>query len=557
LSVTPVLASESGPLDVIPNPELPPSIAPVIILKGSNYEMGYQYFQQLAQLFGSWILENMQRKLTEEELNALAVNERYLKAYTPQLIDYFKGMADGATDAGVELTYNEVLANFVGTMTYPGEPPPPEEKNEDNCSAFSVWGSTTTDGRLIAANSTDATFDHSITLVAFPEDGNNWISSAPAGGLPSAHPGMNNAGLFIGASGGFARRPEDTDWGLPRSCHYLTLLQYCNNAEEAKNMFLSWEHLTSSANYHFSDISGNAYVVEWSSAFKSVREPGQYTTGEKEYGDNTNFIYSTNNYFTNEGCEAILGEEFIEHCGWLGRSASISSVTRNMYLWNMLHNYHGNIDLEFVKMMWRFPGTPPPEGSLYPCDPEVRDAYYDTQGKGWNQVICNLDNNNVGICLPDKGDNGVMYVCLGPAGKVAYPLAPGADYYQIEGTHTFYELALAANPNNVVNAAKTVAHHNIAKAYSQLMWLNYSDTGYAALNELYSKANAEYYEGVKWHKKANSANGDKQLLYYSCAATAFTRSQCHAQQVYEALVPAPTSPKDLGLKPYTYKDLGR
>ena len=52
-----------------------------------------------------------------------------------------------------------------------------------------------------------------------------------------------------------------------------------------------------------------------------------------------------------------------------------------------------------------------------------------------------------------------------------------------------------------MNAAKTVAHHNIAKAYSQLMWLNYSDTGYAALNELYSKANAEYYEGVKWHKR--------------------------------------------------------
>ena len=37
---------------------------------------------------------------------------------------------------------------------------------------------------------------------------------------------------------------------------------------------------------------------------------------------------------------------------------------------------------------------------------------------------------------------------------------------------------------------------------------------------------------------------------FAKATTAYTRSQAHAMQVYEALVPPSTSPADLGLKPF-------
>ena len=43
--------SESGPL--------PPSIMPVVVLQGSDYDMGYQYYQQLAQVLGPWVLERV------------------------------------------------------------------------------------------------------------------------------------------------------------------------------------------------------------------------------------------------------------------------------------------------------------------------------------------------------------------------------------------------------------------------------------------------------------------------------------------------------------------
>ena len=213
----------------------------------------------------------------------------------------------------------------------------------------------------------------------------------------------------------------------------------------------------------------------------------------------------------------------------------------------MFDRYHGEVDLDFAKMMWRFPGEPPP----YPLDQECYEAYYATQGEGWDQKIGNLDNARVVIMQPDDGDEGVAYICSGSAARVAYPLVPrGGDYYQIAATHTFYELTLASGPAAVVSAAKSASHAYIAEAYQELMWLNYTDTGYAGLNELYTLANTEYYEGVNWANKAALASGNEALLYYGKAAAAFTRSQAHAKQVLHALVPPATCPKDLGLKPY-------
>jgi hypothetical protein len=111
-------------------------------------------------------------------------------------------------------------------------------------------------------------------------------------------------------------------------------------------------------------------------------------------------------------------------------------------------------------------------------------------------------------------------------------------------------LTLAAGPTEAVKAAQKAAGSDIATAYAELMSLNFTDTGYAGLNELYSLANAEYYQGKVELNKGLLASGNEALLYLAKAATAFTRAQAHALQVYEALVPASTSPGDLGLKPF-------
>jgi hypothetical protein len=80
------------------------------------------------------------------------------------------------------------------------------------------------------------------------------------------------------------------------------------------------------------------------------------------------------------------------------------------------------------------------------------------------------------------------------------------------------------------------------------MQLNYRDAGYAALEDLYSLANAEYYRGNIATDEAMLSSGNEALKLFGKAATQYTRAQAHAMQVYEALVPQPTSPSDIGLR---------
>jgi len=87
---------------------LAPNVAPVILLQGSDHNMGYQYARQLNQIFGPWALQRLKRKFTEAA--TLKAYHDELEKYTPEFIEMFRGVAAGATDAGVTLSYEEVLA---------------------------------------------------------------------------------------------------------------------------------------------------------------------------------------------------------------------------------------------------------------------------------------------------------------------------------------------------------------------------------------------------------------------------------------------------------------
>jgi hypothetical protein len=101
-----------------------------------------------------------------------------------------------------------------------------------------------------------------------------------------------------------------------------------------------------------------------------------------------------------------------------------------------------------------------------------------------------------------------------------------------------------------VETAEKTARNELAKAYSELMQINFTDTGFAGLNGLYSEAVAELHKGAEAYNKSFLTDGNEALALLAEAATQYTRSQAHARQVYEALVPPPTSPSDLGLRPF-------
>lgn len=515
---------------------VPPDILPVIFISGTDADMGFQYGYQAAHYIERNVIETWASALEQFSRDqvhlALKANQHYILEYTPRWIDFMKGMVKGAEKAGVSLKYEDILLLNCTLPKPESSHLPAGAKNQvlppKSCSVCSAWGSATKDGRLIGLDTLDGGGEaiYGVIIAAFPDEGNHYICGASAGEIGD-HFLMNNKGLFLGNSGGGSSpRDIDYDYGLCWSCSLPYIARFATSAKAAKDMIMKWK-INVPENFHFVDVNGGAYVVEKTSAIQEVRKPGDF--GEKD------FLYSTNNYHCKTMAIANKGD-FVKQHGGYGDYAS----PRCSMLWDMLHNYHGQVDVDFMKMILRFPGNPPP------MPPK----------EGWNAKICRPSNNWVSVSQPDDGNKGIVSICTGPAGRVIHSSMASdgstmrANYQYVHGTHTFFQLQLAESPKAVVNAAKKAAKNRIADAYAEFMHLNPTDIGFKTLEAIYAKANAEYYQGCHAYNLARLAEGNDAITKMSKAVTAFARSQAHAAQVVDALIPPPTSPSDLGLKPF-------
>lgn len=533
----PVQTPAASPLAKDPAEDvLTPDIMPIVVLSGSDYEMGFQYGQQAGHLIerhkdAVWAIQTASR---EDVLHDLKAIQYYTKEFTPEAIDQMRGIADGATEAGHDVSYTDLLLlnSWLPDRKTHSFPPAAEGEviQTKGCSVASAWGSATKTGQLIGMDSYDG-FDSEppfqLVIVAFPDQGNNYVSGVSAGEIGS-HFLMNNRGLMVGNSGGgeSAGRAIDTDYGLSWTLSLPHLARFANDAIEARDMVLPW-HINVPENFHFVDVHGNAFVVEKTPAVQAVRQPG-------DFGED-NFLFSTNNYLIDEMRVAETGEFVGGHGGY----GAMSAIHRNMLLWDMLHNYRGQIDDEFMKMILRYSGDGPP----YPPTDE------------WETKILRPSNARVAVLMPDDGDEGVVHIATGPAGRVAPATVDprgwrGAYPYYVTGTNTFFTLKLAATPREVVVAAKAAAEERISKAYAAFMALRHTDAGYEPLRDLYMLANKEYNQADDFFNKGTLSSGHEANFHFAEAATAYARAQVHASQFSEALVPPPTTPSDLGLRPF-------
>ena len=157
-------------IDFVDGVPIFPWAKPVVILTGSDYQMGYQYSKQLSQIFGSWILRLIEQKFTPGQNKALNGYHWYIKKYAPEMINFFKGMADGAQQVGVKLTYEQVVAQFCLGVDNNGEyitpasgqagfPPGAEDirqsfsqqENKERCGSVAAWATATKDGKVITS----------------------------------------------------------------------------------------------------------------------------------------------------------------------------------------------------------------------------------------------------------------------------------------------------------------------------------------------------------------------------------------------------------------------
>lgn len=563
---------------------LAPNVTPVIIVRGSDYEMGYQWYQQLVQIYGPWIMqgkvpgEEEYKRLrlrfryqgydfSEEELKALKAYQRVVRQSAPEMIDIWKGMADGATDAGIPLTYTQVMAQWFGGPRYwkrcsSGGVPPESESEvlppEENCSGFAAWGSATKDGRLVCGVTPDQETEFDVVIVAFPEEGGNSFIVSPFnalgdGGKITSTPklggaGMNSKGLsYLFASDVSSKTHAEWYYGLTAGICSLHTLRFANDAEEALDMLLDLPNGDDHAGGMWADIHGNAFYVESRENPRIVRRPGHL--GEVD------FLYATNNALHREaGGGEGGGTLYIRHAGWggvrNGKLSGGSSLSRNLQLWNMLQYYHGHVDREFVKMMYRFAGDPNPGSPiLEPELGEVDASSYEVLGNvNLEKRIGGLHNDRVIVMVPDDGE---FYVCQGRAGRVAYPPVDRAPYL-IDSLYSFYQLKLESDPAEITEVAVERAQYELIRASQELMKLNYSDPAYAPLTKIFDRAATEFRKGTYYHDVAENTTGNESIYNWSRALRGFTRCQAYAQHVYESLVPPAATPEDLGLEPWGY-----
>jgi hypothetical protein len=532
---------------------LAPNVAPVVILSGSDYVMGYQYARQLYRIFGAAVLEKLQRSsLAEGETAALNVSQAQLAKYAPEFIEMFRGMVAGATSVGVRLSFEEILADYITGLRLPSpsadtEPPESEKekmpqgdgdrKPSNGCSGFAAWGSATRDGRLIAAGSTDgaSAINFIWHVICFPETDNNYIFTCTATvGFGYPHPCMNNRGLAYAHHGAGTSGREERSYGVPEFLQVLHTLRFADNADEALQMQLAYPNRAGGL---WADVSGDAFVLECRDP-RVIRRAGDH--------DERDFIYATNSVL-DESLEPFLKNHFgwplvyFKHGGW--NLDDMNSVRRDLCIWNALHNYHGKVDMEFAKMLWRFPGKAP----NYPTLEEADIKLFENQGKGWDTHIGSLSNGHVGIMLPDDGDGGLYYSCVGAVGRQAEPLTAGYHRYPIAATHTFFELTLASTPADVIGAAKKRAQYDLYYANRELRKLTYADVQYASLDAIFNRAATEFQKGDYYLNLARTTQGNDSVYNHARAARAFTKCQAYAKQVYGSLVPPATTPSDLGL----------
>ena len=556
-----------------------PSISPVVILQGTDFEMGYQYAQQLVHIFGTWILERKAgRDFSDEERRIISKWEAQIQQHAPEMIDFCRGWAKGATDAGVPTRYLDVIELWTGHQSpqdsYFGEQGLPE-LGMPLCSGVAAWGRATVEGELVTISSGDHDPAFTVTVIALPETGNHYIFCpfGATGDVPKAgqlsmfgHPGMNNKGLSYVHHGGGPKWVEPKKYwgyGIRRAVSVLHVLRFANSAREALEMEMAMPigDIGPGDPGHpggFYADSEYGYVIEGRKDPVIIREAG--VMGE------TDFLYAANAPLHPDIRKAPWRQinndqwEYDPHGGWYPNQAmskinfqtmlasmdephviglqfaAKNSCYRGRYMFNTLNRALGKIDIDYMKMMFRQSHTVPGKTLK-----ELRKSY--DEG-AWEEVSCGNATN--ALVVVTKPSEGYFAHCVGPASRGMAPMSPKTFANPIYAeTNAFWDLKLEDSPEAITNVAGQIADKALQRARVELDQLDFSGPFCERLNRLLVQATQEFKLGQDFEAAARMTEGPDAIYAWSRATRAFTRSQVRARQVINAVVPPATSPEVL------------
>jgi len=539
--------------------------------------MGYQYAQQLVQIYGPWILKRKTHKIfNEKQKSVLKKWKQVHEQYIPWITDFWNGWIEGARKLGINMTFHEVLdlwvghhppsRNFLDTGGLPDIPPLA-------CSGVAAWGSATNDKKLVTASTGDHSLSYQIVIVAFPKNGNNFIYSSfgATGEISGAeiwffgHPAINSKGVaYVHHGGGpkFLEPKKYWGYGIRRAISVMHILRFANSAKEAQEMEKSWPigdigwgDQATVGGFYADDTYG--YIIEGRKDPIAIREAG--LLGE------TDFLYANNSVAHPDAIHSEWmskdKDEWMwdEHGGWrpikpVGMKKSLglllayfsgkistsdifrrsmmfaymNSCNRNKYLFNMMHNEFGNISIDYLKRIYRKSGTIP-EGLWKKIEKQfVKNGI-------WGEISTAHSSNAMTVVT--KPSDGFFSLCTGPAKRGLAPMMPSSAISIYNETNAFWDIKLDSNPGKVMNYAMESAQEFVSKAETILGTISKDDPAYDSLKELLNKAHEQLSRGLETKKNISILGGNQEIYAYGKATRYFTRAQVRARQIINATTP--------------------
>jgi len=543
------------------NSSAPPPLR-VVVVSGSNYEMGVQYGEQAADLIDLmrgevWSILDNQVMNGETPpaplgqsviLKDIQVWTYYLEKYDPKLKDWLLGISDGCAHKGVKVSYVDLVA----IMVYPQElwarpqaPYPAETgvtafvpgrgssllakgrtdtKPVSSCTSFAATGDATGGVPMVSITG-GATLDtpQYVVLVAFPTDGQQFVSLAEAGRVAANFGANSQFGWTMPAAvtTPFPTGGCPSSWGVTSEVYFHYLQQYCNSPQDAVNYLNNTPKGGVTGLFVFANNSGKVFIDECGSCGCVIRKPG-------DLGENKAFVATTNDYNSPAMAPYNLGAAYFP-----------DTFVRYATIFQELSSAPaGTIDRDFAKAAW------------------LSDNWYDATTNTWNTVPVADDPSNSNICnVPGNLCEGGEYEMIAfPAQKTVYleygdPQGTATPYYWPSAYYTppayspsayywpnapkptgeYTKWQFSDSPRDTANAASAYTLEKIQAAQQQC-----SSSKHSTSCSLLSQANSAYQDGLMEQAAAQAASDiNAQMALWGQAYTDYATAQLYAQMVSE------------------------
>jgi isopenicillin-N N-acyltransferase-like protein len=200
----------------------------VLHVKGSPYEMGYQYGFLLRDNIQASIQSGIQywADMFGYSYEYFVTLAQAIEPCIPQeYIQEMQGLADGAD------------MNYIDVLIYQALPDVAFVESLGGCSGFAVFGDATVEGHLYHGRNGDFCFPPEmiplvigLVIVYQPDNGNAYVSFSDFGTIKTFD-GMNNQGMTVGMKG--STSTDVAPHGMPFGLMLKQVLQYSNNIAEA------------------------------------------------------------------------------------------------------------------------------------------------------------------------------------------------------------------------------------------------------------------------------------------------------------------------------------